>query len=97
MSKVCYVMLMAYLNDKNDNAYELDILYSANHNIHKSSYGLCFWASDSLIDAFYLNISIKGSEALKQRPNEILWMLWFDEKSISNVHTSSSMQKRHVL
>ena len=28
---------------------------------------------------------IKGSEAQKQRAYELLWMLWFDEKSISNV------------
>ena len=28
--------------------------------------------------------SIKGSEAQKQRPHELLWMLWFDEKSISS-------------
>ena len=27
----------------------LDILFSSNHNIHKSSCGLCFWASDALI------------------------------------------------
>ena len=27
----------------------LDLLFSSNHNIHKSSYGLCFWASDPLI------------------------------------------------
>ena len=31
----------------------LDILFSSNHNIHKSLYGLCFWASDPLIDRFY--------------------------------------------
>ena len=28
----------------------LDILFSSNHNIHKSSHGLCFWASDPLKD-----------------------------------------------
>ena len=28
----------------------LDILFSSNHNIHKSSSGLSFWASDPLID-----------------------------------------------
>ena len=56
----------------------LDILFSSNHNIHKSSYG--FWASDPLIDRFYYNLSIKRSEGQKQRPNELLWMLWFDEK-----------------
>ena len=31
----------------------LDILFSSNHNIHKSLCGLCFWASDSFIDRFY--------------------------------------------
>ena len=31
----------------------LDILFSSNHNIHKSSCGLCFWTSDPLIDRFY--------------------------------------------
>ena len=30
---------------------------------------------------------MKGSEAQKQRPHELLWMLWFDEKSISSEHT----------
>ena len=40
----------------------LDIFFSSNRNIHKSSYGLCFWASDPLIDRFYLDLSIKGSE-----------------------------------
>ena len=42
----------------------LDILFSSNHNIHKSSYDFCFWASDPLIDRFYNNLLIKGSEAL---------------------------------
>ena len=27
-----------------------------------------------------LNLSIKSSEAKKQRPHKLLWMLWFDEK-----------------
>ena len=31
----------------------LDILFLSNHNIHNSSYGLCFWSSDPLIDVFY--------------------------------------------
>ena len=31
----------------------LDTLFSSNHNIHKSSCGLCFWASDLFIDRFY--------------------------------------------
>ena len=50
----------------------LDILFSSNHNIHKSSHGLCFWASDPLIDIFYYNLSMKGSEAQKQWPDELL-------------------------
>ena len=28
------------------------VLFSSNHNVHKSSYGLCFWASDPLIERF---------------------------------------------
>ena len=32
---------------------------------------------------------IKGSEAQKQKPYKLLWMLWFDEKSISNVYRFS--------
>ena len=28
----------------------VDILFPSNHNIHKSSCGHCFWASDPLID-----------------------------------------------
>ena len=56
----------------------------SNHNIHKSSHDLFFWASDPLINRFYWNLSIKGSEAQKQRPHKLLWMLWFDEKNISN-------------
>ena len=31
----------------------LDILFSSNHNIHKSSCGLYFWSSDPLINRFY--------------------------------------------
>ena len=61
----------------------LDILFPSNRNIHKSSYSLCFWASDPLIDRFYWTLSIKESEAQKRWPYELLWMLWFDEKSIS--------------
>ena len=31
----------------------LDIIFSSNHNIHKSSCGLCSWASDPQTDRFY--------------------------------------------
>ena len=34
-------------------------------------------------------LSIKGSEARKQWQYELLWMLWFEEKSISNEGTIS--------
>ena len=33
-------------------AHRLDILFSSNHNIHKSLHDICFWASDPLIDRF---------------------------------------------
>ena len=49
-------------------------------------------ASDPLIERLSKNLSIKGSAAQKQRPHQLLWMLWFDEKSISNVHTSQHAQ-----
>ena len=52
----------------------LDILFSSNHKIYKSSCDLSFWASDHLIDRFYKNLSIKGSEAQKQRPHKLLLM-----------------------
>ena len=63
-----------------------DIRFSSNHNIHKSSSGHCFWTLDLLIDGFYQTLSIKGFEAQKQWPDKLLWMLWFDEKSISSLH-----------
>ena len=50
----------------------------SNHNINKSLSGHCFLASDPFIHRFYQNLSIKASEAQKQRPYELLWMLWFD-------------------
>ena len=31
----------------------IDILFSSNHNIHKRSHGLCFRASNPLIDRFH--------------------------------------------
>ena len=41
----------------------------SNHNVHKSSCGLCFWAPHPLI----------GPGTHEQSPNELLWTLPFDE------------------
>ena len=43
-------------------ARALDILFSSNHNIHKSSSGHCFCASYPLIDRFYRNFQLKGQK-----------------------------------
>ena len=51
------------------------VYFSSNHNIHKSSYGACLRASDALMDRFWENLSIKGSEAQKQRKLKLLLML----------------------
>ena len=40
--------------------------FSSNHNIHKSSCGLCFWALDPLID------EIKASGTQKQSQHKLL-------------------------
>ena len=73
------------LLDNAPNYLLLDIIFSSNYNFHKSSCVLYFWASDPLIDRPYWNLSIKRYEAQKQRPNKLLWMLWFEEKSIYNL------------
>ena len=41
----------------------LDVLFSSNHNVHKSLCGLCFWAPDALnmIDFSKIN-RLKGLE-----------------------------------
>ena len=47
---------MSAINEINENhplVCILDILFLSNHNIHKSSFGFCFWTSDLLIDKFY--------------------------------------------
>ena len=51
-----------------------DIVFSSNHNIHKSSYGLRFWASDPLFEEFIkfhqlkiLNSKIYLSKGLKPK------------------------------
>ena len=60
-----------------DNCALRCIDYQVDHKIHKSTYGLCFWSSDPLIDRFYINLLIKVFEAQKQRPHVLLWLLWF--------------------
>ena len=47
--------IFKYLPNKNEWRKRMYIRYtfSSNHNIHKSMYGLCFWASSPLIDTFY--------------------------------------------
>ena len=50
----------------------IDIFFSSNHNIHKSSSGLYFWDSDPLINRIYKKLSTKGSEAQRQRSHELL-------------------------
>ena len=54
------------------------LTFSSQQIVDKIWLSFCFWASDPLIDWFYL--SNKGSESQKQRRNKISWTIWFDEK-----------------
>ena len=63
---------MSIVEDRANRYMYLRYTFLSNHTIHKSSCGLCFWASDPLIDRFNKNLSIKGSEAQKQWPDELL-------------------------
>ena len=36
---------IADINSSTQEICLLDVLFSSNHNIHKSSFGFCFWAS----------------------------------------------------
>ena len=72
------------MKEKSVEKQNLDILFWLDHNIHKSSCGLCYWTPDSLIDRSYQNPSMKRSGAKKQRPHELLWMLSLGKKTISN-------------
>ena len=69
----------------------LDILFLSILNIHKSSCGLCFWASLFKWIDFTKIFRLKGLKPQQQRPHELLWMLWFDEKSISKIDIPSSL------
>ena len=66
----------------------LDILFLSNHNIHKSLYGL--WLED-----FSKIYWWKGLKPKKQIPYKLLWMLWFDEKSLSNIHKQLRIKYVH--
>ena len=63
--------------------------FLSNHNIHKGLCGLCFWASDPLIEGFYQNLSIKWSEAQKNGRTNFYECCDLTEKSISNVGTTN--------
>ena len=67
----------------------LDILFSSNHNIHKSSCGLCCCGFRPFNRKIFVKSIHLKSDAQKQRPHELLWMLWFDEKSISKSYIHS--------
>ena len=54
-------------------------------NTHKKYHILAGISSFVFMKKFtYRTEDSEGSEAQKQRPNELLWMLWFYEKSIFN-------------
>ena len=58
----------------------------SNHIIHKCSNGFCIWASDPLIDRIYKKYINQRIWSPKTKAIHILLlMLWFDEKSMSNV------------
>ena len=77
----------------NTKLYSLDVLVLSNHNIHKSLCSYCFWASDPLIDRFYWNLSIKGSEAPKQKPHKLLWILNLEFVNIYFTYSNDSPTK----
>ena len=56
---ICKTLSMLVSNESQ--SYIQDILFTSNHNIHKSLYDFCFWASDPLIDRFYFKFfQLKG-------------------------------------
>ena len=69
----------------------LDIIFFlSKHNIHKSLSGLCFWASDPLIDRFWVNtinqrVWSPFTKATWTFMNVVIW-----QKSISNVDKFSA-------
>ena len=47
-----YPIIVSYNVEQISEGSALDILFPSNHNIHKSSYGHCYWVSDPLIERF---------------------------------------------
>ena len=68
----------------------VDILFSSNQNIHKRFAAFVFGlqSSDPLIDRFYYNLSIKGSEAQKKATGTFMNFA-IRRKIISNIGTTT--------
>ena len=60
--------------------------FSSNHNIYKSWCGLCFWSSDPIIERFYYNLSIKGSEAQNKGHANFYESCDLTKKNTSSLH-----------
>ena len=58
----------------------LRCIFSSNQIVHKISFSPCFGLQTYYLIDFSKNLLIKESGAQKQRLNEILWTIWFDEK-----------------
>ena len=63
----------------------LDILFRQIAMFIKAGMAFVFGLQTLELIEFSKNISIKGSAVQKPWLYKILWMLWFDEKSISNM------------
>ena len=75
----CYL----WLNDQKNRYYKyIRYNFSSKQIVHQSTFCLCFWVQDLLINRFwfYYNLLIKRSGTQKQRQNELWWMILYDEK-----------------
>ena len=63
---------------ENEEIIDIRFTFSSNHNIHKSTWGLCFWAPD-----FSKIYQLKGLEPKNKGHTKLLC-----RKCISNIHTS---------
>ena len=52
LNSAVIIAVLQYWAENKVGKYILDILFSSNHNIHKSSCDLCFLASDPFIEIF---------------------------------------------